>query len=72
MSSYGMVAYISRGFETTLMMSKNRVAPLKKLTIPRLELMEAVTGPVCANISYNRQDSPMCTCGLIARLFCTG
>ena len=39
--AYGAVAYISTGDQYSLVMSKSRVAPLKKLTLPQLELMAA-------------------------------
>ena len=42
--AYGSVAYITRGKQSTLIMSKSRVAPLKQLTLPKLELMAAVIG----------------------------
>lgn len=35
--SYGAAAYIVSNSESTLVMSKNRVAPLKAITLPRLE-----------------------------------
>ncbi|XP_060578231.1 uncharacterized protein LOC132735303 [Ruditapes philippinarum] len=41
---YGATAYICRDNQSTLVMAKTRVAPLKKLTLPRLELMVAVIG----------------------------
>jgi len=41
--AYGAVAYLHRGSEISLAMSKSRVAPLKSLTLPRLELMAAVS-----------------------------
>ena len=40
--AYGAVAYVTNGSETSLVMAKARVAPLKKLTLPQLELMAAV------------------------------
>ena len=42
--AYGAVAYISNGDQTSLVMSRSRVAPLKKLTLPQLELMAASIG----------------------------
>ena len=42
--AYGSVAYISFNHMSTLVMSRSRVAPLKPLTLPKLELMAAVTG----------------------------
>ena len=41
--AYGAVAYVHKGSEISLAMSKSRVAPLKALTLPRLELMAAVS-----------------------------
>lgn len=43
-SSYGAAAYLSNGQNSSLIMAKNRVAPLKKLTLSRLELLAAVIG----------------------------
>ena len=41
--AYGAVAFLTSGDHATLVMAKNRVAPLKSLTFPKLELMAAVS-----------------------------
>ncbi|XP_053400768.1 uncharacterized protein LOC123558691 [Mercenaria mercenaria] len=41
---YGAAAYILNHKETRLVIAKNRIAPVKKLTLPQLELMAAVIG----------------------------
>ena len=41
-SVYGSCAYIVTGNQSILVMAKNRVAPLKQITLPKLELMGAV------------------------------
>ena len=40
--AYGAVAYLASDNDVTFVMAKNRVAPLKNLTLPKLELMAAV------------------------------
>ena len=40
--AYGAVVYIQRGNQSSLVISKSRVAPLKQQSLPRLELMAAV------------------------------
>ncbi|CAG2205088.1 unnamed protein product [Mytilus edulis] len=42
--AYGASVYLSKGTESTLVIAKNRVAPLKLITLPKLELMAAVIG----------------------------
>ncbi|XP_013413205.1 uncharacterized protein LOC106175645 [Lingula anatina] len=42
--AYGCAVYLRNGEQTTLVMSKSRVAPVKTITILRLELMAAVLG----------------------------
>jgi len=42
--SYGAVAYLCHRDQTSLVMAKNRISPLKTITLPRLELMAAVIG----------------------------
>ena len=40
--AYGIVAYLSNQDQTTFVMAKGCVAPLKQITLPKLELMAAV------------------------------
>ena len=51
--AYGTVAYVTSISHTSMVMSKSRVAPLKKLTLPQLELMAAVTGARLASYLSN-------------------
>lgn len=49
MKSYGAVAYLCFDKTSTFVIAKNRVAPVKELTLPRLELMAALLGARLAN-----------------------
>ncbi|XP_069126383.1 uncharacterized protein [Argopecten irradians] len=42
--AYGACAYLVNGENSTLLLSKNRVTPLKETTLPRMELLGAVIG----------------------------
>ena len=42
MKAYGAVAYLKQDQQTSLVMSKTKVSPLKTISLPRLELMAAV------------------------------
>ena len=42
--AYGAVSYITSGNQCSLVMAKSRVACLKKLTLPQLQLMAALNG----------------------------
>ncbi|XP_053403265.1 uncharacterized protein LOC123558686 [Mercenaria mercenaria] len=58
MKANGAYAYIISGNESSLVIAKNRVAPIKTLTIPKLELMAAVVG---AKLADHIQKSIQCT-----------
>ena len=47
--AYGAVAYLKRGTESSFIMAKSRVAPVKPLTVPKLELMAATVAARLAN-----------------------
>ena len=49
LTAYGAVAFICSGNSTSFVMAKSRVAPLKPLTLPKLELMGALTAARLCN-----------------------
>ena len=51
--AYGAVVYLSRDNHICLAMSKTRVAPIKATSLPRLELMAAVTATRLAKFVYS-------------------
>ena len=60
--AYGTVAYLHRRFEISLAMLKSQVAPLKSLTLPRLQLMAAVSASRVAKfvqISLSPSNTPI-------------
>ncbi|XP_065890355.1 uncharacterized protein [Dysidea avara] len=72
--AYGAVAFLVSDDIVTFVMAKNRVAPLKSLTLPKLELMAAVIASRVATFiqdALQLQDTPTHFWG-IARLCCTG
>lgn len=60
--AYGAVAYIksrtNQGIDIVLLMAKSRVAPLKRLSLPRLELMGALIGARLARYVIERLGIP--------------
>ena len=60
--AYGAVAYIRSGSRTAFIMAKTRVAPLKELTLPKLELMAAVVATRVSTFiitSLSLQETPL-------------
>jgi len=58
--AYGAIVYLNSSSQVCLAMSKNRVAPLKAISLTRLELMAVVTATrlaefVCSSISQDQQ-----------------
>ena len=51
--AYGAVVYFTQDNEVSLVAAKTRVAPLKELTIPRLELMAALVASRLTNFVIN-------------------
>ncbi|XP_074651581.1 uncharacterized protein LOC141906238 [Tubulanus polymorphus] len=51
--AYGAVAYLDQGGKIQFILSRGRVAPLKQVTIPRLELMAAIV------LSWLRSDKKL-------------
>ena len=48
--AYGAVAYLSNQDQTSFVMAKGHVAPLKQITLPKLELMAAVIATKLAHL----------------------
>ena len=48
--AYGAMVYLSKANQTSLAMSKSRVAPVKSVTPLKLELMVAVMGTRLATV----------------------
>ena len=59
--AYGAVVFLTSGDHATLVMAKNRVAPLKSLTLPKLELMATVVASGVARFildALHQQNTP--------------
>ena len=77
--AYGAAVYVrtvdmNGHINTKLVMSKSRVAPLKKVTLPRLELLGSVINARLVSFvaeSMKREMSQV-VCGQIAQLLCIG
>ena len=59
--AYGTVAFLCREQDVSFIMAKARVAPLKQLTLPKLELMAALTAARLCNFISVALKSPRCS-----------
>ena len=59
--TYGAVAFLCRESDVSFVMAKSRVAPLKQLTLPKLELMGALTAAKLCNFISTAFKSLSCS-----------
>ena len=62
LKAYGAVVFLTQGNEVSFIIAKSRVAPLKQLTLPRLELMAALVATRLTRFVMNTiplQDPPI-------------
>ena len=58
LKAYGAVAYLCNGNESQIVIAKTKVAPLKPLTLPQLELMGIVIGArLASHLKYAFNDT---------------
>jgi len=75
--AYGAVVYIHKGNITSFVIAKARVAPIRKLTLPQLELMAALVATRLGKFVIDSLDNLYTTtlqytCGQTARLYFIG
>ena len=56
LNAYGVVVYILQGNQILFVVAKTRVAPLRKLTLPKLELMAALVATRLTKFVANSLD----------------
>ena len=61
MKAYGACTFIVSENESSLVIARNRVAPIRQMTIPKLELMAAVIGArLCEHVIGNMRCARAC------------